>query len=290
VTTALAVRNVTNLSIEAISKYGEVFKASGMFPDIKSTAQAVVKIQAGAELGLPPFQAMKAVHIIQGNCTLAGNTIAAMVKSHPRYDYVLEESTDKVCKGYFVDRQANTKHPHEYTWQDAERAGDTKKDNYRKHPAAMLFNRWISSGQKKYAPDATNGVLVYTPDELGGQIDHEGAYIETTAEVINSRDAQPTVGDHQHNRYLTVINRAVEKGLNSTDVANAWTRATLEAGASTDCAAEITPEQFETAFNSTCLWCKSAIEEMQAKLEADMAHGMAESATVIGEVLQEAST
>jgi hypothetical protein len=270
VSTALAVRNTTNLSIEAISKYCEVFKASGMFPDIKSTAQAVVKIQAGAELGLQPFQAMKSVHIIQGNCTLAGHTIAAMVKSHPRYDYVLEESTDKVCRGYFVDKQAGTKHPHSYNWEDAERAGDTKKDNYRKHPAAMLFNRFVSSGQKKYAPDATNGVLVYTADELGGQIDHEGQYVETTAEEI-------TQCEHT-NKYTKLMDRAMQRGVTRGDFKMKWDEFSNNRFGAAITADKMDADGFNDVYQNAVAWCKQAIEDIEALAAADAAQAVEEAA------------
>lgn len=181
-TAALAQRTPSGL--QEILGYAKLFHESGMFPDVRSLAQAAVKIQAGAELGLPAFQSMKSVHIIQGTTTLAGHVIAAKVKSHPRYDYVIQESSNKTCKGYFIDKVTGAKNYHEYTWADAERAGDTSKTTYKRFPKAMLFNRWISSGQKMYAPDATNGVLVYTPDELGGEITDTGELAAVEAEIV----------------------------------------------------------------------------------------------------------
>jgi DUF1365 family protein len=37
---------------------------SGLFPDVKTASQAVVKILCGKELGLSPFQSMKDLYII----------------------------------------------------------------------------------------------------------------------------------------------------------------------------------------------------------------------------------
>ena len=60
---------------------------SGFFADIKQVAQAMVKIQAGRELGLPPFASMSGIHIVQGKPVLGANLIATMVKNSGRYDY-----------------------------------------------------------------------------------------------------------------------------------------------------------------------------------------------------------
>ena len=47
------------LPITEIMSIGKAFAESGMFLDTKSAAQAIVKIQAGQEIGIPPFAAMK---------------------------------------------------------------------------------------------------------------------------------------------------------------------------------------------------------------------------------------
>ena len=43
--------------------------ASGYFGDVKSQAQAMVKVLAGAEIGLPPFASMSGIHIVNGKPT-----------------------------------------------------------------------------------------------------------------------------------------------------------------------------------------------------------------------------
>ena len=67
---------IAKLSGSEIMSMGKAFAESGMFPDIKSAAQAVVKIQAGAEIGIPPFAAMSGIHIIQGKPTIGAGLIA----------------------------------------------------------------------------------------------------------------------------------------------------------------------------------------------------------------------
>jgi hypothetical protein len=63
--------------------------------------------------------------------------------------------------------------------QDAQAAGLTGKDNWRKFPRNMLFARALSNGVRWYAPDIFNGATVYTPDELGAAEDDDGNVVVT---------------------------------------------------------------------------------------------------------------
>ena len=88
---------IAKLSGSEIMSMGKAFAESGMFPDIKSAAQAVVKIQAGAEIGIPPFAAMSGIHIIQGKPTIGAGLIASSVKASGKYDYRVMQQDEKVC-------------------------------------------------------------------------------------------------------------------------------------------------------------------------------------------------
>jgi hypothetical protein len=83
----------------------------------------------------------------------------------------------------------------QFTWEDAQttkyydkKRGGWKplasKHNYQNFPANMLFARAISNGVRWYAPDVFSGSTVYTPDELGAEVNGE------TGDVI---DAEVTV-------------------------------------------------------------------------------------------------
>lgn len=148
--------------------------ASGYFSDSKNQAQAIVKVMAGAELGLPPFAAMTGIHIIQGKPTLGANVIATLIKNDPRYDYRVVEHTDKVCKIQFFEN-GEPCGLSEFTADDARRAGTKNMDKY---PKNMLFSRAISNGAKWYTPGIFGGAPVYTPDELGMEVDADGVIIE----------------------------------------------------------------------------------------------------------------
>lgn len=145
---------------EAINM-GKVMYESGLFTDLKSASQAVVKIQAGAEIGIPPFAALTGIHIIQGKPSIGAGIMASRVKGSGKYDYKVIEQSDKNCSIDF--------------YQGAEKIGnsafsieDAKKaltKNIDKFPKNMLFARAMSNGVKWYTPDIFSGP-VYTPEEM----------------------------------------------------------------------------------------------------------------------------
>lgn len=141
----------------------QVFKASGMFPDIQSEAAACAKIIIGRGLGLTDFDAMTGLHIIKGKAVLAANLMAAAVKRAGKYDYRATVN-DTMCEITFFQR--NDARAWEeigttsFTMDDARRA-QLGGDNWRKYPRNMLFARCISNGYKAFCPDALGAAPVY---------------------------------------------------------------------------------------------------------------------------------
>lgn len=151
---------------------GQVLSQSGYFADAKQAAQAAVKVMAGEEVGLGPVASMTGIHIVQGKVTLGANIIAALVRRHPDYDYEVSEHTDQVCTIRFTykGKPAGTS---SFSMEDAAKAGLTKNPTWKAHPRNMLFARAMSNGAKWYAPDVSAGAPLYTPDELGAEVDGE---------------------------------------------------------------------------------------------------------------------
>lgn len=166
-------------TMDDAERAARAMSASGFFADTKQASQAIVKILAGQELGFGPFASMTGVHIIQNKPVLAANLMAAAVKRTGKYNYRVTTQTEKECViTWFENGQEVGKSS--FTIQEAERAGLTRKDNWKNYPSDMLFARAISRGQKRYAPDIFNGATVYTPDEMGATVDEEGNVIEAT--------------------------------------------------------------------------------------------------------------
>lgn len=124
-------------SLTEIMSIGKAFAESGMFTDIKTAAQAIVKIQAGAEIGLPPFASMSGIHIIQGKPAIGAGLMASSVKASGKYDYRVIEQNDTVCSIDFFQGKEKIGNS-TFTIADAKKA---LTKNIDKFPKNMLFAR-----------------------------------------------------------------------------------------------------------------------------------------------------
>src|SRR5689334_9681487 len=90
--TALALQSSVNGM--SIKELGAMCAQSGFFADAGQAAQAVVKIQYGFELGIPPIAAMQGIHVIKNKLAISAGMMAALVKKSGRYDYRAKFSED----------------------------------------------------------------------------------------------------------------------------------------------------------------------------------------------------
>ena len=157
--------------------------SSGYFSDSNKVSQAIVKIMAGREIGIGPFGSMNGIHIIQGKPAFGANIMAGKVKSSGRYNYRVTEMTDAVCTIEFMEYlngNWKTTGLSSFSIADAKKAGTKNLDKF---PRNMLFARAMSNGVRWYCPDVMNGSAVYTPEELGADVDQDGNVINV--EVVD---------------------------------------------------------------------------------------------------------
>lgn len=196
--------NLLGLSVNEMRFLGQTMADSGMFPDLqKDAAKAMVKIAAGQEIGVPPFQAMTGINIIAGKAAMGANLIAAKIKSSGKYDYKVK-ATDDSCMVTITQKDKEVGN-FTYTMTDAKRQGLANKDNWVKYPANMLFARAITTAQRMFAPDALNGVIVYDPDELDGAITPDGHILDMTEEQKTVHDAVEAIDKATDEDQLTDI-------------------------------------------------------------------------------------
>ena len=174
----LAVRD----DFDVMQKASTALYKSGYFTDVKSEAQAIVKVMAGRELGLPAFASMAGIHIIQGKPALGSNVIATLIDNDPRYDYKVKKHDAKECVIDFY-RNGELHGTSNFTIEEAQTAGLTNNPSWKKFPSDMLFARAITRGARRFTPGIFGGSPIYTPEELGVDTDEEG-YIDTTSVTI----------------------------------------------------------------------------------------------------------
>jgi len=144
----------------------DVFVKSGMFPDLKTQAQGVVKILAGRELGLAPLESMTNIYIVNGKVALQSKIIGSLIKKSKKYDYQVDKLDDQECIITFYalnngDRTELGKSP--FSIKDAAKAGIINKEVWKNYPRNLLFARALSNGAKWFCADVFCG---YTAEEL----------------------------------------------------------------------------------------------------------------------------
>ncbi|MBT9165008.1 MAG: hypothetical protein DDT23_01019 [candidate division WS2 bacterium] len=154
------------LRLEEIQGLGKIFKASGLFSDIQSEAQAVVKILAGQEMGISPMLSMQGINIIKGKVCLSANLMAHLIKKSGKYNYKVLEHTDKICEIAFLE-EGNEVGVSSFSMEDAQRAGLPSKDVWKMYPRNLLFARALSNGVRWYCPDLG---LQYTQEEMEEEV------------------------------------------------------------------------------------------------------------------------
>src|SRR3972149_3015217 len=156
----------------------EMLVKSGFLPKAINTPEKALAIALkGRELGLPMMQSISSIHIIDGKPTISAELMAALV--HQRIQGAVlrcVETNDRIAT-YEAGRPNDKILKMSFTWEEAQQAGVTGKDNWRKYPAAMLRARCCSAICRIVFPDAIMGV--YTPDELGAITTEEGEIVET---------------------------------------------------------------------------------------------------------------
>lgn len=186
---------------ELMKRQAAAFHASGMFPDIKSHAQALVKVMVGKELGLPPFASVTGIHMVAGKPVIGANLIATMIANHPTYNYRIATSTKEICEIDFFDSKDKSTNKENcigrvsFTIQEAQEAGLLGKDNWKKYTSDMLFARAISRGAKRYTPGIFGGAPIYTPDELGVDTDEDGFITQATLTAPASYSDEAIIED-----------------------------------------------------------------------------------------------
>lgn len=179
---------LTGEGFDTTNRVASAMVASGYFGDVKETAQAIVKIMAGQEMGLGPYASMSGIHIIKGKPVLGANLIATIIKNSGRYDYRVTKHDNAVCEIVFYEHGEQVG-VSSFSVDDAKKAG-LNNPNWSKFPRNMVFARAMSNGAKWYVPGVFGGAAVYTEGELDAPI--------TTPAYVAPAKSQPAAVDAEY--------------------------------------------------------------------------------------------
>lgn len=160
---------ITQQELLSVQNAAKMFLDSGLFSDTKTTAQGVVKILAGREQGMGPFESMRDINIIQGKTCLAAAQIGARIKQSGG-NWEVVQFDEEACILRFSEGGKVCKPDISFSMADAVKLGLAGKDNYKKQARTMLFWRALTMGARMIFPHVFGGAI-YTPDEMGAAID-----------------------------------------------------------------------------------------------------------------------
>ncbi len=141
----------------------------------RQPANILLAIQTGAPLGFTAMQSIHGIHVIKGKPTMSADMTAAAVRRAGHKLRITGDDTHAVAVLIRSD-DPDFEYRCEWTLERAKQAGLLGNDTWAKYPAAMLRARAITEVARAGASEALYGV-VYTPEELGAEVDEDGAVI-----------------------------------------------------------------------------------------------------------------
>jgi hypothetical protein len=213
--------------IRTIEYLGQTYHASGLLPaGVKNWQAAVISIQAGRELGIPPTVAIREIYVVNGRPTCSAQLMMALIRAaHGAGAIRIKESSADHCTIEYREPGWDGVSTLTFTMADAERAGLARKDIWKQYPRAMLRSRAVSEVARQAFPDAILGF--YTPEEMGAPVDEDGRVI-VTGEVIDvdQSTGEVTVTPSQdHTRAMQALHaKADEMGIDH-DMLHRWAEA-----------------------------------------------------------------
>lgn len=178
-------------NIDDLARLSKQVADSNYYGDMKSAAQAGVKLMIARELGLG-VTAISNIHLVEGKIQLGYQILIALVKRSGKYNMRFLERTDELVRiEWFEDGESVGFS--KFDMKDAERAGLTKPSrsgnpsNFTKYPIRMLTARAVSDGFSTYAPECAGGAL-YTDFEISGD---EPAAAPAPRPIATARTFEP---------------------------------------------------------------------------------------------------
>lgn len=153
---------LTPQSIEAAMEMANMLAKSNMVPKeyIGNPGNIIVAIQWGAEIGLPPLQAIQNLAVINGRPALWGDAVMALVRGSGLLEDLREDITDQgaTCT---VKRRGEQPVSRHFSVEDAKRAGLWNKQGpWQQYPKRMLQMRARSWAIRDVFTDVLKGINV----------------------------------------------------------------------------------------------------------------------------------
>ena len=150
-------------TLEMCRQLGSHYAHTAMVPKAYQgkPEDAAVAIQWGMEIGLQPLQSLQNIACINGTPSLWGDSLIALVKTSGVCKYISTEwDPETQTATVSTQRVGEPEESRSYSWTDAERAGLTGRDTYKRHPQRMITARARSHVLRDVYADLLKGFQV----------------------------------------------------------------------------------------------------------------------------------
>ena len=163
---------------QILSLAQKFYEAKCFGSDVQNAAQALVKIQAGYEMGIPPVEAMNSLYIIKGKITMWG---AAMTKRLRQNGWEIEYEDEKTPKNTWASSTATiTKGDKTYSYKAT--ADEVEKGlGWKLSPLNKLRFHAIGQLIKFHVPEILDAGVYYSAEEIQ---DLEDQHIEKATVTV----------------------------------------------------------------------------------------------------------
>ncbi|GAO97903.1 hypothetical protein Cva_00544 [Caedimonas varicaedens] len=147
-------------NIDEVFKLAQFIAKSEFFPAWKNKPHdAAVAILFGQSIGLSWGHSLLNISMINGRPTVWGDAMLALCKKSPSFEDMDEEYNEEtktaIC---LVKRKGYKEQVRTFSYEDAQRAGLVKKDNWVKYPKRMLQMRARAFALRDVFPDILQGL------------------------------------------------------------------------------------------------------------------------------------
>ncbi len=170
--------------LDTMIRQADLLSQSTIIPkDYRSKpANVLVAAMTGRTFGWDVMTAMRNGHVIEGTWSIKPEAMLALVRRAGHSvsgETSPEGATVRGKRGDTGDEMSVT-----FTMADAQRAALAGKTNWKNYPQSMCWARAVSQLCRMLFADVTLG-LSYTPEELGAEVDADGAVVSAPIEVTS---------------------------------------------------------------------------------------------------------
>ena len=180
----IAIRTPQAMTLPDKMRYAEAMANSNLLPKHyqRQPANLLLALEYAESLGISAISAITGIFVVEGKPSASADLIASLVRRAGHKLRVTGDDTHAVAQ---LIRADDPEFTYECRWDmaKARAAGLAGKNVWKSYPAAMLRSRAITEVARMGASDALFGVI-YTPEELGAQVDGDGAVVGVSAPAV----------------------------------------------------------------------------------------------------------